>query len=231
MQAGVQLELQLHGDSMKSLLVIIILSYICGSFPTSIILGKLIKNIDIRNYGSGNAGGTNAFRVLGWQWGILVSIVDILKGVIATLVISQIRIDTLPFDSVMLIRIIAGLSAIVGHTFTIFAGFKGGKGVATGAGVLISLYPFVFLLCVLIFALVLFSTGIVSVSSMVTSICFPLLVLIISYLKHQSPDTYLLTFSILIPIFIIFTHRTNIQKMLKGEEHVFDKIAIFKKKK
>jgi len=204
MRAGVQLELQLHGDSMKSLLVIIILSYICGSFPTSIILGKLIKNIDIRNYGSGNAGGTNAFRVLGWQW---------------------------PFDSVMLIRIIAGLSAIVGHTFTIFAGFKGGKGVATGAGVLISLYPFVFLLCVLIFALVLFSTGIVSVSSMVTSICFPLLVLIISYLKHQSPDTYLLTFSILIPIFIIFTHRTNIQKLLKGEEHVFDKIAILKKKK
>lgn len=216
---------------MGSLLAIIVLSYICGSFPTSIIIGKLVKGIDIRNYGSGNAGGTNAFRVLGWYWGILVSIVDILKGVIATLVISRLRIDTLPFDSIMLIRIIAGLSAIVGHTFTIFAGFRGGKGVATGAGVLISLYPLVFLLCVLIFAMVLFSTGIVSISSIVTSISFPLLVFIISLLKHQSPDTYLLIFSILIPVFIIFTHRTNIQRLLKGEEPSFDKIAIFKKRK
>jgi len=150
---------------MLNLLVILVLSYLTGSFPTSIIVGKLTKGIDVREHGSGNAGGTNAFRVLGWKAGLFVSLVDIAKGTFATLVISRIRFGTLPFENPALLMVLAGIFAILGHTYTIFAGFQGGKGVATGAGMLIGLFPYALLTCLVIFGLTLFSTGLVSLSS------------------------------------------------------------------
>lgn len=211
-----------------NILLVMIISYICGSFPTSIVVSKLAKGIDIRNYGSGNAGGTNVFRVLGWQYGILVSIVDIGKGVIATLLVSQIRIEQLSFECDMLFKIVAGLSAVIGHSFTVFAGFRGGKGVATGAGMLISLTPVVFIACLIIFALVLFSTGIVSVASITTAICFPIALVLYSVIRGVSIDQTLLIFSLVIPLFIIFTHRHNIIRIFRGQENKFEKIAIIK---
>jgi glycerol-3-phosphate acyltransferase PlsY len=216
---------------MLTVIAVMLLSYLAGSIPTSIIVSKLTKGIDIRNYGSGNAGGTNTFRVLGWKAGVLVSLVDVGKGTFATLVISSLRIDPLPFSSASLLLILAGLSAVLGHTFTIFAGFKGGKGVGTGAGMIIGLYPLAFLLCLIIFALVLFSTGLVSVASMSAAVGLPVVLCGMRWLFNQPVDSALLIFSLIIPFFIIYTHRSNILRLLAGEEIPFEKIAIFRRKK
>lgn len=215
---------------MWSLLSILILSYLVGSIPTAIIIGKVTKKIDIRQFGSGNAGGTNAFRVLGWKAGLFVSLFDVAKGVFATAVISQIRIDV-PLVNPTWSMILAGLCAILGHTFTIFAGFKGGKGVAAGAGLIIALYPVAFLLCLLVFALVLFSTGLVSVSSISAAVSLPIILLILNKSHVIVADSVLLIFSVVIPLFIIYTHRTNIRRLLKGEEKPFEKLILFRRRK
>ncbi len=215
---------------MLSLLLILLLSYLAGSIPTSIIVARITRGIDIRQHGSGNAGGTNAFRVLGWKAGLFVSLVDIGKGVFATLVISQIRIGGLPFENQSAVMVLAGICAILGHTFTIFAGFKGGKGVACGAGMLLGLFPVAFLICLLVFALVLFSTGTVSLSSISAAVSLPIVLLLFDRFTAMPVDGVLLGVSILIPLFIIFTHRTNIRRLLKGEENSFEKLKIFRKR-
>ena len=157
---------------MLSLIVIIVLSYLAGSIPTSIIMSRLTRGFDIRDHGSGNAGATNAIRVLGWKIGIIVIIVDVGKGVLATLLISKLRIDPIPV-SYNLVQIIAGLSAVLGHIWTIFAGFKGGKGVGTAAGMLFSLYPIAGIICVIIFGVVLLVGRYVSLASMTAAISLP----------------------------------------------------------
>ena len=135
---------------MSSLTLIIVLSYLAGSIPTSIIVSKLFFGFDIRERGSGNAGGTNAFRILGWKVGLTVMILDLGKGVLATYLISQIRVDSLSWPMVY-VQIIAGSAAVIGHIWTIFAGFRGGKGVGTAAGMLLVLYPISFVISLLIF--------------------------------------------------------------------------------
>ena len=128
---------------MFLLATIILLSYLVGSIPTSIIVSKLTKGIDIRDYGSGNAGGTNVMRVLGWKQGLFVIILDALKGVLAVIVIARLHYGSMPFtnetpfDDFTLIQIIAGIAAVIGHVWTVFAGFRGGKGIATALGMLL----------------------------------------------------------------------------------------------
>jgi glycerol-3-phosphate acyltransferase PlsY len=216
---------------MVKFTLILLLSYLVGSIPTSIIVGKILKGIDIRNYGSGNAGGTNAIRVLGLAPGLFVIGFDICKGIFATLVISNIGTGSLPFEDATLIKILAGAAAILGHSYTIFAKFKGGKGVATASGVVISLYPFVLPYCAIIFAIVLFSTGIVSLSSILSAVSLPAFLFIMKSSTLKEVDISLLIASIIIPIFIIYTHRSNIGRLLKGEEKRFEKIALLRKKK
>ena len=205
---------------MLTIISIILLSYLAGSIPTSIIMSKLTRGIDIRKHGSGNAGATNAIRVLGWKIGLFVMLIDVGKGVLATLLISQIRIDTLSIDS-DLIQIIAGVSAIFGHIWTIFAGFKGGKGVGTAAGMLFSLYPLAGLICLGVFAIVILIVRIVSVSSMAAAASLPFVIYIMQKFMNYSISNELFYFSIFIAILIIFTHRSNIKKLLKGEENRF----------
>ena len=200
---------------MLTIISIIVLSYLAGSIPTSIICSKLFKGIDIRDYGSGNAGGTNAMRVLGWKIGVLVMLIDVVKGVFATLVISQIRIDLVNL-SPNLIQIIAGMSAIFGHIWTIFAGFKVGKGVGTAAGMLFALYPRAGVVCVAIFASVLLTTRYVSLSSMPAAVAFPIVVLLFKNWRGYSGE--LIYFAVFIAILIVFTHRSNIKRLIKGEE-------------
>jgi len=200
---------------MLTFITILVLSYLAGSIPTSIICSKLFRGIDIRDYGSGNAGGTNAVRVLGWKLGLFVMLVDVGKGVLATLLISQIRIDAIALQA-DLIQIFAGLSAIFGHIWTIFAGFKGGKGVGTAAGMLFSLYPIAGLVCLIIFATVLLTTRYVSLSSMSAAVAFPIVVLLFKNWRHYSDE--LIYFAVFIAALIVFTHRTNIKRLLKGEE-------------
>ncbi|UCH98528.1 MAG: glycerol-3-phosphate 1-O-acyltransferase PlsY [Candidatus Aminicenantes bacterium] len=209
---------------MLSLISIIILSYLAGSIPTSIILSKLLRGIDIRDYGSGNAGGANAIRVLGWKIGSVVILVDVGKGVLATLLVSRLRFDPVPLtpDTV---QIIAGTCAIIGHIWTVFAQFRGGKGVGTGAGMLFSLYPMAGLICLAIFVSVLLTVRIVSVSSMTAAIALPIVILIMRRLMNYSISDELLYFSIFAAVLVVFTHRSNIRRLLKGEEKRFKRIA------
>jgi len=215
---------------MVSLAAVVILGYLAGAFPTSIILSKLLLGIDIRDYGSGNAGGTNAIRILGWKVGITVILADVGKGVLATLLVSQLRIDPIPLTPDM-VQIIAGSSAIIGHIWTVFARFKGGKGVGTGAGMLFSLYPMAGLICLVIFAGVLLTVRIVSVASMAAAISLPLVILFMKGFMNYSVSNELLYFSIFAAALIVYIHRSNIKRLLRGEEKRFRRIRLNKSNK
>jgi len=213
---------------MFSLILIILLAYLVGSFPTSIVVGRMTRRIDIREHGSKNAGGTNAFRVLGWKAGLFVAVVDILKGVLATLLIAKIRVDPLTLDY-ELVQIIAGTSAVIGHVWTVLAKFKGGKGVATGAGMIIALFPWASLICFIIFAALVLTTRYVSLGSLIATSSLPFVLLTFDRMFGKSVSTSLLTFSILISCLIIFTHRSNIRRLLNGTENRFEKLQFRKK--
>ena len=203
---------------MIHLLSIIVISYLIGSIPTSIITGKFLKNIDIRDHGSGNAGGTNAFRVLGWKAGLFVTIIDILKGVFTVIYISQLTLSQVIFP-LEVIQIAAGFSAIIGHIWTIFAGFRGGKGVATAAGMMIGLYPLAMLISFSIFALVLAISRYVSLSSMLGAISIPIILKLLNSLEYIQLSDLLFYFSCLIAVLIVITHRKNIVKIINGTEN------------
>ncbi len=213
---------------MFSLVLIILFAYLVGSFPTSIVVGRMTRRIDIREHGSKNAGGTNAFRVLGWKAGLFVAMVDILKGVLATLLIAKIRVDPLMLDY-ELVQIIAGTSAVIGHVWTVLAKFKGGKGVATGAGLIIALFPWASLICFIIFAALVLTTRYVSLGSLIATSSLPFVLLTFDRMFGKSVSTSLLTFSILISCLIIFTHRSNIRRLLNGTENRFEKLQFRKK--
>jgi len=204
---------------MLTLIVIVLLSYLVGSIPTSIIVGKILRGIDIREYGSGNAGATNTFRVLGWKAGVFVIAVDIGKGVFATLVISKLNLTGVPLLASTLLQITAGVSAVCGHIWTVFAGFRGGKGVSTAAGMIIALYPIAFLICIAIFTIVLFTTRYVSVSSMIAAVSLPIVFVVLQQIGHQPVSSPLLVLSLIMAGLIIFTHRANIRRLLNGTEN------------
>ncbi|MCH7753882.1 glycerol-3-phosphate 1-O-acyltransferase PlsY [candidate division KSB1 bacterium] len=213
---------------MFSLVLIILFAYLVGSFPTSIVVGRMTQRIDIREHGSKNAGGTNAFRVLGWKAGLFVAVVDILKGVLATLLIAKIRVDPLMLDY-ELVQIIAGTFAVIGHIWTVLAKFKGGKGVATGAGLIIALFPWASLICFIIFAALVLTTRYVSLGSIIATSSLPFVLLTFDRMFGKSVSTSLLTFSILISGLIIFTHRSNIRRLINGTENRFEKLQFRKK--
>lgn len=213
---------------MFSLVLIILFAYLVGSFPTSIVVGRMTRRIDIREHGSKNAGGTNAFRVLGWKAGLFVAVVDILKGVLATLLIAKIRVDPLMLDY-ELVQIIAGTFAVIGHIWTVLAKFKGGKGVATGAGLIIALFPWASLICFIIFAALVLTTRYVSLGSIIATSSLPFVLLTFDRMFGKSVSTSLLTFSILISCLIIFTHRSNIRRLINGTENRFEKLQFRKK--
>jgi glycerol-3-phosphate acyltransferase PlsY len=209
---------------MISVLLILILSYLVGSIPGSVWVGKLMYGQDVRQHGSGNAGATNTFRVLGWRAGLLATVVDLGKGLLAAGVIANLRVDALPhglgfWEADSVVRLLAGLAAIVGHMYPIWAGFKGGKGVNTAAGVLFALTPVTMVITVAVFALVLFSSRYVSLASMLASLTFPSAVAIRKYVFGiDSLDASLLVFSALMALGIIVAHRANIQRLINGTE-------------
>jgi len=189
--------------------------YLIGSIPTGILVVRLFKGVDIRQLGSGSSGATNVTRALGLRYGILVLIVDTAKGFLPTFFLAPWLIQSwqLPM-SVVLLKIILGLSAIAGHVWTIFGHFRGGKGVGTGAGVIFAISPVSTLICLAVWAITVAITRFVSVASMVAAVSFPIVVFSIG-----SVDRSLQAFSILLPVLIIFTHRKNIVRLLKGDEH------------
>lgn len=211
---------------MLSLLLILLISYFLGSIPGALWSSKALHGVDIRKYGSKNAGATNAFRVVGWQAGVLATVVDMGKGYLsAGVVASVIRIDPLPalgifgWDSGVVIGLIAGLAAIVGHMFPVFARFEGGKGVNTAAGILLALAPLTMLYTLLVFALVLFTSRYVSLASITAAVAFPAIVTIRRYAMGVDIDPSILVIGLLIGTAIIVAHRSNIGRLLRGNEN------------
>jgi len=215
-------------ESYLQLFLLLFLSYITGSIPTSIILGKLVKKIDIREHGSGNAGGTNVFRVLGWKPALIVVIIDVFKGWLPTAVYSTAIFNNLPISDVGVLQILCGFAAVLGHTYTIFAGFRGGKGIGTLAGMLIALYPIAFPMCLLAFIITLILTGYVSLSSIMATVSLPIFLMILPLLGIEQSPLSLLIFALLVPWFAIYTHRSNIARLREGTENRFEKAMIFK---
>lgn len=213
------------------LLFLLSLSYITGSIPTSIILGKIVKGIDIREHGSRNAGGTNVFRVLGWKPALIVVIIDISKGWLPTAIYATKLFQGQPITDIGTIQILCGFAAVLGHTYTIFAGFHGGKGIGTIAGMLIALFPIALPLCIIVFVITLITTGYVSLSSIMATVALPIILLILPIFGIQQSSLSLLIFALLIPWFAIFTHRSNIVRLRDGTENRFEKAMIFKKNK
>ena len=212
---------------MINMAIVVLLSYIVGSIPTSIMLSKWRHGFDIRTRGSGNAGGTNVFRVLGWKSGLFVMVFDALKGVVATTIIARLFWDpTLPFynrtpfDDFTIIQMICGGAAIVGHIWTVFAGFKGGKGIACGAGMLIGIAPTEFAVSIIVFLAVLFAWKYVSLGSIAAAIAFPVSLLVRHNILYDEIHSYktLIFFSIGVAVLLIYSHRKNIQRLLEGTE-------------
>ena len=207
---------------MITFLLVIVLCYLVGSFPTSIVTGRLLRGIDIREHGSGNAGGTNVFRVLGWKPGLFVMLFDAFKGFAATFWLSRLAFGTISLtnESIMLL---CGTAAIIGHIWTIFARFKGGKGVGTAAGMLVALYPLALLICLGIFFIVFLTSRIVSVGSMSAAIALPIVLTLFRTVFDKPVSNVLYIFSFFATALIIFTHRSNIKRLLNGTENRFGK--------
>ena len=204
---------------MQFLLVVV--AYLLGSIPTSVWVSKSMFDIDIREYGSGNAGATNTFRVLGPKWGSFVMLVDVTKGVLATslyILMPYYLTNELARTNFM---IVLGLVAVVGHIFPFFANFKGGKGVATLLGMSLAIQPIVALLCLVVFLITLISTRFVSLSSMLAGIAFMVLIL---FIFKEKESMYRL-FAVIVAVMVVITHQKNITRLIKGTEN---KVPIFK---
>ena len=215
---------------MIELVILLVASYITGSFPTSIVVTRVIKNIDIREHGSGNAGATNVFRILGWKYAIFVLVFDIFKGWLATAVYATIIFQKLPIPDQGLVQILCGFTAVFGHTFPVFAKFKGGKGVGPLIGILLALFPIALPICLLVGIMVILTTGYVSLGSISAAVVLPIVILILPRIGLINPSLSLIVFSLLVPWFIIYTHRNNISRIRNGTENRFEKAIIFKKK-
>jgi len=198
-------------------LLAFVLAYLAGSIPSAVWAGKVFHGIDVREHGSGNAGATNTVRVLGWKTGIPVLLFDLFKGWLAASL--PLFLGAAPDGSEQLtaLQIACGMAAILGHVFPLFAGFRGGKGVATTFGVLLALQPWLTLTCAGIFLVVLLISGYVSLGSMISVIMFPVLLMTI----FHTPSLLFKIFAVVVAVAVVLTHSKNISRLLKGEEKKF----------
>lgn len=203
------------------------MSYLVGSIPSSIWVGKLVKGVDIREHGSGNAGATNTFRLLGWKPGVMVLAIDFFKGFGSSLWISQLayHIGSGPvslfefWDVDPFLRIVCGLVAVIGHMFPIYAHFEGGKGMATAAGMLCGIEPVSVGLTALVFTFVMVTSRFVSLASLIAAFCYPLILLVLRYGLGWDLDGSILIFGAIVGLGIIVKHRDNISRLLEGTEN------------
>ncbi|MFZ9955680.1 MAG: glycerol-3-phosphate 1-O-acyltransferase PlsY [Flavobacteriales bacterium] len=207
--------------------VILLLSaYILGSIPSAVWIGKYFFKIDVREYGSGNAGATNTFRVLGKKAGIPVLIIDVLKGFVAVKLahLQNVFLDNVvnpnPFMNLMLAL---GIAALLGHIFPVFAAFRGGKGIATLLGIVFAVMWKAALIAVILFLIILIISKYVSLGSMLAGLAFPILIIFI--FEDQAPS--LKVFSAVIAVLVLVTHQKNITRLIQGVEN---KTHLFKKR-
>ncbi|WP_121355153.1 glycerol-3-phosphate 1-O-acyltransferase PlsY [Flavisolibacter nicotianae] len=194
---------------------LIVIAYLMGSIPTAVWTSKAFFGIDIRDYGSGNSGATNTYRVLGAKWGTFVMIVDMLKALVAVKLAFFLPYEVHGDFYLVNMQLGLGLAAVVGHIFPVWAEFRGGKGVASLFGMVLGIQPNVAICCVGIFILVLYATRWVSLSSILASLAFPVFILFI----FNEPETLYRVFAIVVALLVILTHQKNIGRILKGNEN------------
>lgn len=202
-------------------ILLIIAAYLIGSIPTAVWVSRFFFDIDIRDYGSGNSGATNTYRVLGAKWGTMVMIIDMIKAIIAVKLAFFLPNSFNSDIYLVNMQLGLGLAAVLGHIFPIWAEFRGGKGVATLFGMVLGIQPNVALCCVGVFILVLYLTRWVSLSSILASIAFPVFILVI----FNEPEKLYRVFAITVALLVLLTHQKNIGRLIKGSE---SKVPILK---
>ena len=201
--------------------ILIVIAYLIGSVPTAVWISKFFFGFDIREYGSGNSGATNTYRVLGAKWGTFVMIIDMLKAIIARKLAFFLP-DVFENEIYLVnMQLGLGLAAVLGHIFPVWAEFRGGKGVATLFGMVLGIQPNVALCCVGIFVFVLYLTRWVSLSSILASIAFPIFILVI----FNEPEKLYRIFAIIVAMMVLLTHQKNIGRLINGSE---SKVPILK---
>ncbi|MDX1671145.1 MAG: glycerol-3-phosphate 1-O-acyltransferase PlsY [Balneolaceae bacterium] len=212
---------------MISLLVVIAISYLLGSIPSSIWVGKLVKNVDIRNFGSGNAGATNTFRLLGWKPGVAVLAIDFFKGFASSYWVSQLAyqigsgpVSVIPnWEMDAFLMILCGVVAVVGHMYPVFARFDGGKGMATAAGMLTGIEPISVGIAAAVFVAVMLASHYVSLASITAAFIYPLMLVLLRYYFGWDIDGSILIFGAILGLGIIVKHHGNIKRLIKGTEN------------
>ncbi len=217
------------------IIIILVASYLIGSIPWGIIISKRFFGFDIRTKGSGNMGSTNVFRTLGTKWGIIVQVLDILKGVVPVLLASWLGQgisfpNATGFQDITIIKFAAGVFAILGHIFTIFGGLKGGKGINTALGVFIAISPIDLGIAVGVFLISLIMSGYVSLGSIMAGLTVPLsLFLRYNLFNVDIPGYHFLIYATLcVSVLVIYTHRSNIKRLIKRQENHFAKLQLIK---
>ncbi len=195
--------------------ILLIIAYFLGSFPTAVWIGKRFYELDVREHGSGNAGATNTFRVLGTKAGIIVLLIDVSKGFLAVSLLGLSGGELSVFVDKTLFQILLGTMAVIGHILPLFAQFKGGKGIATLLGVTLGILPGPTGVLLLVFLLVFISTRYVSLASIIAAMCYPFILIFL----FKTNSTILVSYACFITIIVFVTHRNNVKRLIKGEEN------------
>ncbi len=195
-----------------------VVAYLLGSIPTAVWYSQAFFGLDIRQHGSGNAGATNTFRVLGKRAGTIVMLVDVLKGYTAAILATLLwYMDIITTNEILTFKIVFGLVAVIGHLYPIFAQFKGGKGVATLLGMMLATHPEMAAVCIGIFLLVVIASQYVSLGSILAALAFPVLLLLQIFGQKENP--LLIGFGFVIFLLVVLTHQKNIGRLLRGREN------------
>lgn len=206
-----------------------VVAYLIGSIPTAVWYGQGFFGIDIRQHGSGNAGATNVFRVLGKRAGIIVMLVDVIKGYTATILATLLwHTGVITSTEIMTVKIVFGLIAVFGHLYPVFAQFKGGKGVASLLGMVLAIHPEMALVCIGIFLLVVIASQYVSLGSILAALAFPVLLLLRIFGEKESP--LLIVFGFIVFLMVVLTHQKNIGRLWRGQENRTVLIRLRKKR-
>lgn len=202
---------------MELLLIVtgVVISYLIGSMPTALWVGKAFYGLDIREHGSGNSGATNTFRVLGKKAGTAVLLIDVIKGLTAASLVRYLQFVDLGTVKYVNLQLLFGLSAVLGHIFPLYAKFKGGKGIATLLGMIIAIHYLSALACISLFVVILFSTRYVSLSSILAAIAFPVFAVLI----YKNEEPFFVAFGIAAAIMVVMTHQKNIVRLVAGNEN------------
>ena len=204
------------------------IAYLLGAFPTAVLVGRLVGGIDIRDHGSRNAGATNVWRVLGWRAGLVVLGVDLAKGALAAAGVSRLPLGSAGVNRDLL-PLLCGLAAVLGHSFPVYTRFRGGKGVATGAGMLFAVAPVPSGIALGVFTLAVVATGYVSLGSLLGAIAVPLAVVLLERYALARYPTPLLVLTAAFAVFLLIMHRRNLVRLIQGTERRFPQLQVWKR--